>query len=185
MEKIQVQITALSNSESSPGNFVVVLEDPVSKKRFPLIIGTAEAQAIAIYMEQLTPPRPLTHDLFTNTLQQLGASLTEIYIHSIHNTTFISSLWLRRADNSELHIDARPSDALALAIRFNAAITIAADIFEDYAIGEIATHSLLRGSVWEYSLPELELILSDLLAKEDYESAAKVRDVIEKKRDKT
>jgi hypothetical protein len=184
MEKIQLQITALSNSESSPGNFVVVLEDAVSKKRLPIIIGAFEAQAIAIYMEKLNPPRPLTHDLFTTTVQQLGASLNEVFIHSTINAAFVSSLILITESKKEIHVDARTSDALALAVRFNAAISIAPDIFEEYAFGEIEKRTLLRGSMWEYSLPELEMILSDLLAKEDYESAAKVRDVIARKMEK-
>jgi hypothetical protein len=181
MEKIQLQVVALSNSESSPGNFVVVLEDPASGKRLPLIIGAFEAQAIAITMERLKPPRPLTHDLFASTLQELGVRIEGVHIHSLINGAFVSSLVLLRPDGSELTMDARTSDALAMAVRSGAPVTIAADIFEENAIGDIERHSLLRGSVWEYSLPELEIILSDLLAKEDYESAAKVRDVMRRK----
>jgi hypothetical protein len=167
MDKIQLQITALSNSESSPGNFVVVLEDSISKKRLPIIIGAFEAQAIAIFMEKLSPPRPLTHDLFTATLQKLNASLKEVFIHSLVNAAFVSSLILINATNEEILVDARTSDALALAIRFNAPITILPDLFNEHSFGEIEARSLLRGSMWAYSLPELEMILSDLLAKED------------------
>jgi uncharacterized protein len=181
MEKIQLQIVALSNSESSPGNFVLVLEDAARSRRLPIIIGAFEAQAIAIFMEKLLPPRPLTHDLFATTIQQLNATVKEVYIHSIINAAFVSVIILLTGDGTELHIDARTSDAVALAIRFNAAVTVAPELFETYAFGEIEKRSLLRGSMWEYSIPELEMILSDVLAKEDYESAAKVRDMIKKK----
>lgn len=178
MEKIALQIIALSNSESSPGNFVVVLEDGKSKKRLPIIIGQFEAQAIAIYMEKLKPPRPLTHDLFAVTLLQLGASLKEIFIHAMVETVYISSILLTTADGNELKIDARTSDALALAIRFNATIYIDAVIFNKNAIGEIKNSALLRSSISERSIPELEILLAKLLKQEDYEAAAKIRDII-------
>lgn len=181
MERIPVQVVALSNSESSPGHFVVVLEDGASGRRLPLIIGAFEAQAIAITMERLKPPRPLTHDLFVATLRELDVRVAAVHIHGYVNNAFLCAIFLLRPDGSELAVDARPSDALALAVRTFAPVTVATDIFEEHSIGEIERQSLLRGSVWQYSLPELEVILSDLLAKEDYESAAKVRDVMRRK----
>jgi hypothetical protein len=107
-----------------------------------------------------------------------------VHIHSVISAAFVSSIILSRPDGSELQVDARTSDALAIAVRSGAPVTIDRDIFEEYSIGEIEQRSLLRGSVWEYSLAELEIILSDLLAKEDYESAAKVRDVMRRKSEK-
>jgi hypothetical protein len=147
MEKLQLQVVALSNSESSPGNFVVVLEDALSRKRLPLIIGAFEAQAIAISMERLKPPRPLTHDLFSNTLEALGVVVKYVHIHSVISAAFVSSIILSRPDGSELQVDARTSDALAIAVRSGAPVTIDRDIFEEYSIGEIEQRSLLRGSV--------------------------------------
>lgn len=183
MEKIPLQVVALSNSESSPGHFVVVLEDAASGRRLPLIIGAFEAQAIAITMERLKPPRPLTHDLFAATLEELGVKVAAVHIHSVVNNAFVSALVLTRPDGTELAMDARTSDALALAVRTFAPVTVASDVFDEHSIGDIERQSLLRGSVWQYSLAELEIILADLLAKEDYESAAKVRDVMRRKAD--
>lgn len=80
MDWIELQVSALSNSESAPGHFVLVLEEAGTRKRLPIIIGAFEAQAIALYMERLQPPRPLTHDLFVQTLQQLGMRLVAIHI---------------------------------------------------------------------------------------------------------
>ncbi|MCU0374762.1 MAG: bifunctional nuclease family protein [Chitinophagaceae bacterium] len=182
MEKIELQISALSNSESAPGHFVLVLEEPISRKRLPIIIGAFEAQAIAIYMEKLSPPRPLTHDLFVQTLQHAGIMLLEILIHSIINGGYAAHLVLKAKDGTIWHEDARSSDALALAVRFGAPVFMAGALFEQYALKDEMRQGIIRGSLREYSMEELDMILSDLLDKEDYESAAKVRDIMEQKR---
>lgn len=182
MEKIELQISALSNSESAPGHFVLVLEEPVSRKRLPIIIGAFEAQAIAIYLEKLSPPRPLTHDLFVQTLQHAGISLSEVFIYGIVNGGYAAHLILKSKDGTVWHEDARSSDGLALAVRFGAPVYMAEPLFEQHALKEELRQGILRGSLREYSMEELDMILNDLLEKEDYESAAKVRDIMEQKR---
>lgn len=181
MEWIELQVSALSNSESAPGHFVLVLEEANSRRRLPIIIGAFEAQAIAIFMERLQPPRPLTHDLFAQTLGTLGAMIERIEIYAIVNGAFASHICLKDAKGNSYQQDARTSDAVALAVRMSAPLMVASDIFKQYAIGEETRKGIMRGSLLEYSLEELDLILADLLEKEDYESAAKVRDVIKKK----
>ncbi|MFM7358800.1 MAG: bifunctional nuclease family protein [Sediminibacterium sp.] len=182
MEKIEVQLIALNNSESSPGNFVVVLEAVPTKKRMAIIIGAFEAQAIAIHMERMQLPRPLTHDIFKSALLELGAVLKEVIIHNIIDGMFHAWLVITAKDKEEIKVDVRASDALALAVRFDCPIYIYDYVLTEAAIKEdINKWSLLKGSIAEYSLQELEILLKDVLAKEDYESAARVRDMIKKR----
>ncbi len=181
MDKIELFISALSNSESSPGHFVLVLEEAKTRKRLPIIIGAFEAQAIAIFMEKLSPPRPLTHDLFVHTLRSAGITLLEVNIFGMVNGAYAANMLLRSKDSNTWNEDARSSDALALAVRFGAPIFMETTLFTNNALTEEARKGMLRGSILEYSLEELDMILSDLLEKEDYEGAAKVRDIISKK----
>lgn len=182
MNKIEVSIIALAESESQKGNFVLVLEDFISKRRIPIIVGLAEAQSIAMYMERLNTPRPLTHDLFKNTLMQLGASVIEILIHTLENETFYSKIIIKTTDNELIEVDARPSDALAIGIRFSCPIFVSSQVLEHsgYDIDEKGREK--KGSYAEYTMLELEELLEKIIKKEDYESAARVRDAIERRR---
>jgi bifunctional DNase/RNase len=182
MDWIELQVSALSNSESAPGHFVLVLEEAATRKRLPIIIGAFEAQAIALYMERLQPPRPLTHDLFAQTLQQLGMRLAAIHIYGIVQGGFAARMQWHSTAGQAVEVDARTSDAIAIALRMNAGIYIDAALFAQHAISEVKRQGMLRGSLLEYSLEELELLLADLLEKEDYESAARVRDIMARKK---
>ena len=185
MKKIEVMVTALSSSESSPGNFVLVLEAPETKQKMAIIIGAFEAQAIAIHMERMQLPRPLTHDIFKTSILELGAALKEVIIHNIIDGMFHAWLILQTKEKEEKKIDARASDAMALAIRFDCPVYVYDFVLSEAAIAEDASRkSLLKGSVSEYTLDELQSLLTDLLAKEDYESASRIRDMIKKREDK-
>lgn len=179
MEWIELQVSALSNSESAPGHFVLVLEEAATRRRLPIIIGAFEAQAIAIYMERLQPPRPLTHDLFANTLRTLGIGLERIEIYGMVDGAYAAHLLLKNAAGSTWKQDARSSDAIALSVRLGAPVFMDKMLFEQYSLKEEVRQGILRGSLREYNMEELDMILSDLLEKEDYESAAKVRDIME------
>lgn len=182
MEKVELQVSALSNSESSPGNFVLVLEEEKSQKRLPIIIGTFEAQAIALFLEKLMPPRPLTHDLFIQTLKNAGIQLLEATIYGKVNGAFAAHLVLKDKSGNQWNEDARSSDAIALAIRVAAPVFIDKTLFEQFAFKEEDRKGMLRGSLREYSMEELEILLTDFLEKEDYEGAAKIRDIVLQKR---
>lgn len=183
MQKKGLHIIALSTSESSPGNYVLVMEEPESKLRLPVIIGAFEAQAIAVYVERMNLPRPLTHDLFKNTVQALEATVTEVLIHSLTDGVFHAWMMLKTKDGAELKIDARPSDAIALGIRYDCPIYVYDFVLDEAGIAESEKKlNLLKGSLAAYSLQELEDLLNDILAKEDYESAAKIRDLIERRK---
>jgi uncharacterized protein len=184
MKKVELQLIALNTSESSPGNYVVILESVEEKKKMAIIIGAFEAQSIAIFMERMQLPRPLTHDTLTNTIKSLNATLKEVIIHNIIDEMFHAWMVLNTADKTEIKIDTRASDALAQAVRFDCPIFVYDFVLAEAEIKETTERkSLLRGSLAEYSLEELESLLNDLLKKEDYESASRVRDMLEKRKE--
>ncbi|MBI1806414.1 MAG: bifunctional nuclease family protein, partial [Ignavibacteria bacterium] len=128
MEKIQVDILGLSTSPASGGAYALILKEVNGNRRLPIIIGAFEAQSIALEMEGIKPPRPLTHDLIKNILETMGADLAEITISELRDGTFYAKLSF---DSQE--IDARPSDAIALAVRFGAPIYVAEKVMEEAA----------------------------------------------------
>ncbi|MEL6864313.1 MAG: bifunctional nuclease family protein [Bacteroidota bacterium] len=184
MKKIELNIIALANSETSKGNFALILEEQNGFRRLPIIIGAFEAQAIAVSLEKMQPNRPLTHDLFKNTLDASGIRLTEVIISDLVEGAFHATLIGKKADGSPLAVDARSSDAIALAVRFTCPIYTTAAIMEQAGIvldSPSKAFTNKRGSFSEYSLEELEQLLRQVLAKEDFESASKIRDAIKSK----
>lgn len=184
MKNVELNISALNASTSSAGNFVMVLQEINSTRRLPIIIGLQEAQAIAVALEQMHPVRPLTHDLFLNTITQLKANLEYVKICDIKDGTYISIIVVKDINQNIIEIDSRTSDAIALAIRQKCSIYINDHLLNEMAIGDPHEGKIFsdkRGQLEEYSLQELYDILSNLLEKEDYESATIVRDIISKK----
>ncbi len=185
MKKIELNIIALAQSESSKDNFVIILEEQKGFRRLPITIGAFEAQAIAVSLERMRPNRPLTHDLFKNTLEAAEIKLTEVIITSLEGGVFHASLIGTKADGSPLQVDARSSDAIAMAIRFDCPIFTTEAIMDEAGVALDSPSKAFtnkRGSFSEYSLQELEQLLKQVLAKEDYESATKIRDAIENKK---
>lgn len=181
-DRFEVNIIGLSESESQKGYYVLVLEEIISKKRIPLIIGQAEAQSIAIFMEKLFPSRPLSHDLFKSILLSLNATVKEVYIEKIINNTFYTTLLILDANQIMHKIDARPSDAISLGLRFSKPIYISREVFESAAFEVDEKGREKKGSYAEFSIKELEDLLNKLIKKEDYESAVRVREAIERRR---
>ncbi len=183
-DKIELNIIALSNSESQTGNFSLILEEHNGFRRLPIIIGPFEAQAIAVSLEKMQLKRPMTHDLFKLTLEQLGATLDEIIISDLIDNVFYSTFVYSLVDGDILRLDGRTSDAVAMAIRFDCPIYTTERIMSEAAFvldtGSKA-FTRKRGRLMEYSLEELEQLLAQVLAKEDYESAVKIRNAIAQK----
>lgn len=178
----EVQIVALSTSESSPGNYAVVLEETEHKQRMVIIIGAFEAQSIAVHLERMQLPRPLTHDIFKTTIDELGAKLISVQIHGIYNNMFHAWLVLQTKDKEEKKIDVRASDALAMSIRYDCPILVDENVLSEAILQEEPKkYSLIKGSLTDYSVEELESLLQNVLAKEDYESATRIRDMIRRK----
>ncbi len=183
-QKIEMNIIALADSQSQKENFVVILEDIEGFKRLPIIIGLYEAQAIAVTLEKMNPVRPLTHDLFAQTLKAINYSLFEIFIYKYENEVFYAQLVLKNQHNQITLVEARPSDALALAVRFQCAIYVAKEILQQKGlnIDQSKSFAAKRGTLEEYSEEELEKMLENLIIKEDYESARRVRDALARKK---
>lgn len=182
-DKIELSIAALASSETQPGHFTLVLEDVQQQRRIPLIIGANEAQAIAMSMEKMQPARPFTHDLLKNTVEALDARLEEVLIFQLQNEVFYARLLLRKSTGEAVELDARPSDAIALAVRFDAPVYSYESVINraGILIANLETR-IKKGSLAEYSLDELEDLLQRLVAKEDYESAKRIKDYLDKRR---
>ncbi len=177
VEKRELMVAALSASDSQPGQFTLVLEDVISRSRLPITIGAAEAQAIAGVMARMQPSRPLTHDLFYLAVVLLEAKLLEAVIYNLQDGVFYAKLVFQKPDGTPMTLDARPSDAVAMAVRADAPIYAYETVIDQ--AGMLADLSLLRnkkGSMAAYTLEELEELLQRVIEKEDYESAKRIHE---------
>jgi bifunctional DNase/RNase len=185
MKKVELNIIALANSESSKGNYALILEEQKGFRRLPIIIGGFEAQAIAVSLEKMQPNRPLTHDLFKKTLDLSGITISEVIISNLEGGIFHATLIGKKADGSSLEVDARSSDAIALAVRFGCPIFTTEAIMEEAGVvldSPSKAFTNKRGKLSDYSQEELEQLLVQVLAKEDFESASKIRDALKNKK---
>ena len=194
MRKIRLNILGLSVSQTQSGAYALVLAEENGDRRIPIIIGPVEAQAIAIQLEGLTPPRPLTHDLIKNIALAFDISLLEVTIHKLEEGIFFSEL-LCELNNREIRIDSRTSDAIALALRFGCPIYTTEDILHKAGIvlemneghtvsaKEKGNESKPSGKTTyeKYTLSDLENALNDAIQNEDYERASLIRDEIKKR----
>lgn len=193
MIKIELDIVALSHSVTQSHNYAVVLGEVEGNRRLPIVIGGFEAQAIAVAMEQMSPNRPLTHDLFKNTLDHFQIELQEVVINNLLDGVFYAKLVCVK-DGEINEIDSRTSDAIAMAVRFDCPIYTYAFIMEsagveleegdaEKAISTKPSSGKGGGETYEKMTEEaLKQLLSDFLANEDYEKAAKIRDELLRRR---
>ncbi len=197
-----MDIVALSHSVTNSTNYAVVLGEKSGSRRLPIVIGSFEAQAIAVAIEGMTPNRPLTHDLFKNALDTFNIELKEIIINNLLEGIFYARLVCLK-DGELIEIDSRTSDALAMAVRFRCPIYTydfildAAGIVlegganeEDAAPSTTPARRPVRSAGKERSLSnmstdELERMLGEVLNEEDYERAAEIRDEIKRRSDKS
>ena len=192
MRKIELDIVALSHSVTQSHNYAVVLGEQGGSRRLPIVIGSFEAQAIAVAMERMTPNRPLTHDLFKNTLETFNIELKEVIINNLLDGIFYARLICIK-DSEIIEIDSRTSDALAMAVRFNcpiytyefildAAGVVLEETEEEAAPAEQPSQP--RGktaALSSYSIDALNKMLEEVLAEENYERAAEIRDEIRRR----
>ncbi len=196
MKKIELEIIALSDSNSSANSYAIVLGEKLGNRRLPVIIGAFEAQAIAIELEKMKPARPLTHDLFKNFADAFGLRLEEVVISDLREGIFYSLLHCRNGQDIK-DIDARTSDALALAVRFNCPIYTYDHILDTGGIvfeSEAEAQSAQEEEVKEVPVPkrkkgfdaktdeELEKMMAEALQQEEYERAAQIRDELERRK---
>lgn len=198
MEKVKLEIVGLSYSQTQSGAYALVLGEAEGKRRLPIIIGGFEAQAIAIELEQMTPSRPLTHDLFKSFADEFEIVIKEVLIYNLVEGIFFAKLICEQKGN-EIEIDARTSDAIALAVRFkcpiysyefilgSAGIILEEDedaefYEEEQEDGQVELEEVKPTSFEDKSLEELEKELNEAINREDYELASKIRDQIKKKK---
>lgn len=188
MNKIGLEIVALSHSVTQSHNYAVVLGEIDGKRRLPIVIGGFEAQAIAVAMERMTPNRPLTHDLFKNTLDTFDINLKEVIINNLLDGIFYAQLVCER-DGQEFVIDSRTSDAIAMSVRFKSPLYTFDFIMDQAGVvleneeetskdKSIIANESKPDSYKQYSVKALNQMLNDVLENEDYEKAAKIRDEI-------
>lgn len=188
--KVELQVLNITNSQAQAGAFAMLLGEVDGERQLPIIIGPAEAQATALYLKGVVTPRPLTHDLFTTSLTVLGISLLRILIYKAQEGVFYSYIYLKK-DEVITRIDARTSDAIALAVRAECPILIYDSILEQERIrisGEEMNVSDESNDKKEeekkHDQPlntaptSLEEALAQAIKNENYELAAKIRDQI-------
>lgn len=202
MEKIKLEILGLSSSQSQSGSFALVLGETEGSRRLPIIIGMFEAQAIAIEIEKIIPNRPMTHDLFKSFAHSFNYKVKEIVISDLKEGVFFAKIV---CDNGSdvVEIDARPSDAIAIGLRFEAPIftyeAILAEagiVLTDETEDDIAelkselkaeksktskTSSGSKDDLKNLSVDKLNELLDKAIEKEDYERAAKIRDELSRR----
>ena len=205
MSLVKLSIKGISYSQTQNGAYALILNEVDGERKLPIVIGAFEAQSIAIALEkEIKPPRPLTHDLFKNFAERFDIVVKQVIIHKLVDGVFYSSIICER-DKIEEIIDARTSDAIALAIRFSApiftyknildkaGIYLKANPLESEASNDIedilsnpetfgSPESNESGSTYSgHSLQELNELLTQAVEQEDYEKAAKIRDEISKR----
>ena len=198
MKKIELRIVALSHSVSQSNKYAVVLGEMVGLRRIPIVIGSFEAQAIAVAMEKMTPNRPLTHDLFKQTLEAFKVEIKEIIINNLLDGIFYARLICER-EGEIIELDSRTSDAIALAVRFQCPIFTYEFILDTAGVElDESTQTEIeeesddemeekpgkdkQSSLSTYSLESLQNMLLQVLEEENYEKAATIRDEIDKRK---
>ena len=205
MSLVKLTIKGISYSQTQNGAYALILNEADGDRKLPIVIGAFEAQSIAIALEkEIKPPRPLTHDLFKNFADRFDIVVKQVIIHKLVDGVFYSSIICER-DKIEEIIDARTSDAIALALRFHAPIFTYKNILDKAGIylkgnkedsddnkemDEVLSNpdtfgqeesNESKGAYVKFSLSELNDLLNAAVEEEDYEKAAKVRDEISKR----
>ncbi|MCF8226643.1 MAG: DUF151 domain-containing protein [Bacteroidales bacterium] len=205
MEKIKLNVLGISYSQTQSGAYALVLSEENGSRRIPIIVGGFEAQAIAIELEGLNPPRPLTHDLFRKFAEIYGIKLIEVNIHKLEEGVFFANVLFDNGDK-QISLDARTSDAIALALRFKCPIYTTSEIIEkagivlDFDKEKGLTEEPPAGSTGktkkerpsssgtrkkqldDKSIEELNGMLEKAITDEDYELASEIRDEIKSRK---
>jgi len=194
MEKIRLEIIGMSYSQSQSGAYALILGERDGKRRLPIIIGGFEAQSIAIELEKIKTPRPLTHDLFKTFAESFNIVITEVIINKFQEGVFYAIL-VCSDGSTELEIDSRTSDAIALGLRFNCPIFTYESIMNaagilmeedqensksDEPLQDIPSSE--ESSFSDYSREELNQMLQSAVENEEYEKASRIRDELNKRK---
>jgi len=190
LNKVRLKILGITFNQVQAGAYALILAEEKGKRRLPIIIGTPEAQSIAIFLENLRPPRPLTHDLFISFLKIVNITLNEINIYKYEEGVFHSQL-IFNDGMKDILLDSRTSDAIALALRANAPIFIEENIMKEVSI-ELEEEEDIDDnpeqqsqnkiiSLENLSPEKLQKLLNEAITIENYEKASYIRDLIKEK----
>lgn len=199
-DRIQLRVMGISYSQTQSGAYALILAQAGGPVRIPVVIGASEAQSIAMRMEGITPPRPLTHDLMANMTRAFGIALKEVFIYKFEDGVFSSEMKFIDMDR-EVTLDSRTSDAIALAMRVGAPIFTTREIMEETGFVLEETSEGVIGSsdknetadvsqsprmpdAEEFSIEQLEATLSQLIEREEYEEASRISEILKRKRGK-
>lgn len=191
MNKVNLEIVGLTYSESSTGAYVLILGDKNSQRRLPIVIGSAEAESIAVGIDHQHKGRPLTHDLFLRFAKEFGIEIMEVVINRFRDGVYYAMLVCKQGDDLTM-IDARPSDAIAIAVRAGCEIYAYETVMDEAGIimddmqreetDELDDNIINKGasttSLNMLDLDTLEELLQEAIDNEDYQKAAEIRDVI-------
>lgn len=196
MKRVKLKVMGISYSQTQSGAYALILLEENGERRIPIIIGGFEAQAIVIKLENLDPPRPLTHDLFKKFADEFKISITEVMIYKLEEGVFFSKLVCSNNEKT-YSIDSRTSDAVAIALRFGCPIYITEEILDKAGItispsdGEVSpsgdTDTIFEAETTKYGSyadEELYKMIDEAIKTEDYEKAASIRDEIDKRKKK-
>lgn len=194
-DRIKLNVLGITYSQVQQGAYALVLEQDDGPYRIPIVVGVAEAQSIAVKLENIIPPRPMPHDLMISMAHGFGISLDEVFIYKFDDGIFLSELHLS-SDDRQISIDSRTSDAIALAMRTGAPIFTTSEIVEQTGFmitkedlekrrkrkreqQDAETHEV---KLQNLAIEELEKMLSRCVEREEYERAAEIKNVIDAKK---
>ena len=193
-QRVKLSILGISFSQVQAGAYALIFAESDGPRRLPIVIGTPEAQSIAIIMEKITPPRPLSHDLMVTSFAALGVELSDVFIYKFENGAFYAELTLQQGEN-QYKIDSRTSDGVALAIRTGAPIYTTEQIMKDMSVvfdDESEEQSEMKEfmkneekDISQMSTDILNNLLQEALKKEDFESAISLRDELTRRKDES
>ena len=191
-DRVKLKVMGITYSQIQNGAYALVLAEENGDRRIPIIIGTAEAQSIAIRLERLTPPRPMTHDLFASFAQGFGIRLREVFVYHYEDGVFSSEL-LFDDGTRQIRIDSRTSDAIAIALRTQSPIYTTEKIINEAGIifqeepkekKKEETKTVKRKHLNDYSTKELKERLEEAVRMEAYEKAALIQQELKKREQK-
>jgi len=178
--KVELRVLNISNSQLQANAFALVLEEVNGPRQLPVIIGSIEAQAIALKLKGLTTPRPFTHDLFVTFAEYLQTRLTQVSIYKARDGIFYSYLYFEKEDGESFKVDSRTSDAVALALRFGCPIYTTEEILSAEGYIPEVEDEKDESEMYCETIESLKESLSQAIKDEDYELASELRDEIKR-----
>lgn len=189
-KRVRLRVLGISYSQIQAGAYALILAQTDGPYRIPVVVGAAEAQSIAIKMEGIIPPRPMTHDLFASLAHAFGIELKDVFIHKFEDGIFSSELTFENREGQEVVLDARTSDAIAIAMRTHAPIFTTPEILEETGFimeikeenqaveNENDDDTAVNDTLESKTLEELQEMLKKCIENEEYEEAARIKSEI-------